>query len=165
MGLVFSPDGRTLYHISEIATAGTAPNSCNRGEGPLVPQGILYVIDVATAAKRRRIPSVPVSRPVAIRCVLSCRATAAAPMSGQGAPIHWKSSTLPGWSSDGAKARIASIPVGIAPVGVAVTPDHVVVANSNRFAGAGSKLEWLSVIDPATNWVIGDIPAGGFRAR
>jgi hypothetical protein len=37
----------------------------------------------------------------------------------------------------------------------------VIVGNSNRLA-PNSRLEWLSVIDSATNQVVGDIPAGGF---
>jgi hypothetical protein len=45
---------------------------------------------------------------------------------------------------------------------VTVAGRFVFVSDSNRFAGAARKAEWLSVIDPATNRVVGNVPAGRF---
>jgi DNA-binding beta-propeller fold protein YncE len=61
--------------------------------------------------------------------------------------------------SDTPHARIASIPVGNAPVGVAAIEQglKIVVANSNRFSDNG-KNQNLSVID-ANNKLMGVIPA------
>src|SRR5262249_53865948 len=73
--------------------------------------------------------------------------------------------------ADSTHARIATVPVGTAPVGIAVGHAGgravVVVANSNRFAGSASVAESLSVVDAArvgegAGAVIGRIPAGGF---
>jgi hypothetical protein len=57
---------------------------------------------------------------------------------------------------------IATVIAGKSPVGVAVAGKNVITANSNRFALAGRKGEWLSVIDPVTFKVIGNVPAGLF---
>jgi YVTN family beta-propeller protein len=163
VGLVFSPDGRTLYHVSELAAAGAgAADTCRNQDGPPSPQGVLFVIDVAAAAKapadsiRARVEAG--CDPVRVELSPDGRRAYVTARSSNTLEVFDTARLV----SDGVKARIASIPVGIAPVGVAVMPGRIVVGNSNRFAGPGSKLEWLSVIDPDTHQVIGDIPAGGF---
>ena len=66
-------------------------------------------------------------------------------------------------------ARIASVPVGVAPVGIAVVDKgrKIIVANSNRFAATPAASETLSVIDAekvdsGKDAVIGTIRAGQF---
>lgn len=61
---------------------------------------------------------------------------------------------------------MAMVPVGKAPVGIAVAGERIYVANSNRFA-TGSKSEWLSVIDArkiaqGEQAVLGHVPTGAF---
>jgi DNA-binding beta-propeller fold protein YncE len=64
--------------------------------------------------------------------------------------------------TDSGHALMGSAIAGKSPVGVAVAGQYVVTANSNRFAQAGRKGEWLSVIDPVTFKVIGNVAAGLF---
>jgi YVTN family beta-propeller protein len=166
VGLVFSPDSRTLYSTSQQQAGGMGAATCRPPAGvpaavPNTTPGSLFVIDVATAAKN---PAQSIRAKVEVGCD-----PVRVELSPDGARAYVtarSANTLEVFdtarlASDGAKARIASIPVGLLPVGVAVTADRVVVGNSNRLA-QGSRLEWLSVIDPATNRIIGDIPAGGF---
>jgi DNA-binding beta-propeller fold protein YncE len=70
---------------------------------------------------------------------------------------------------DTAAALVARIPVGTAPVGIAVTPDgrRVLVTNSNRFAFDANDRQSVSVIDAArvgegAAAKVGEIPAGAF---
>ena len=71
--------------------------------------------------------------------------------------------------ADPAHARIATVPVGTAPVGVALFEGgaKMIVANSNRFFGGPLNQQQLSVIDAAktsagARAVLGTIPAGSF---
>jgi DNA-binding beta-propeller fold protein YncE len=71
--------------------------------------------------------------------------------------------------SDPGHARIASIPVGTAPVGVAVVDSgrKVIVTNSNRFAGSSNDHQVLTVVDATkvdsgAGAILGSIPAGAF---
>jgi DNA-binding beta-propeller fold protein YncE len=166
VGLVFSPDGRTLYSTSQQQAGGKGAATCRpplgapAGAANTTP-GSLFVIDVATAAKN---PAQSVSAKVDMGCD---PVRVELSPDGRRAYITARSqNTLEIFDttrliSDGPKARIASIPVGSLPVGVAVAGNRVIVGNSNRLA-PNSRLEWLSVIDSATNQVVGDIPAGGF---
>jgi len=70
---------------------------------------------------------------------------------------------------DTASPLLGRIPVGTAPVGVAVTPDgrRVLVTNSNRFGGNANDRQPVSVIDAARvgegdRAKVGEIPAGAF---
>ena len=74
-------------------------------------------------------------------------------------------------TGDTLNARTGMVPVGTAPVGIAVARagdrEIVVVANSNRFAATPAAVESLSVIDAAqvgagATAVFGSIPAGAF---
>jgi DNA-binding beta-propeller fold protein YncE len=71
--------------------------------------------------------------------------------------------------SDPAHARIARVPVGTAPVGVAVVNSGklILVTNSNRFAGGVSDHQSVNIVaDQLTatpdQAVVGQIPAGAF---
>jgi DNA-binding beta-propeller fold protein YncE len=166
VGLVFSPDGRTLYSTSERAAgADEAPATCKQPgappEVPNAPPGSLYVIDVATAG---RAPADAIRAKVEAGC-----APVRVELSRDGGRAYVTTrsdNALAVFDTarlvrDGINARIATIPTGVLPVGVIVAPNHVVVGNSNRIE-PNSKGEWLSVIDPLTNQVIGNILAGGF---
>ena len=66
-------------------------------------------------------------------------------------------------------ALLGRVPVGVAPVGVAVVENgaKLVVANSNRFGGGASDSQRLTVIDAlriayGAGAVLGTIPAGAF---
>lgn len=166
VGLAFSPDGRTLYSTSQQQAGGVGPATCRPPAGapagiPNTTPGSLFVIDVAAAARN---PAQSIRARVEVACdpvrvVLS-------PDGAKAYVTARSANTLEVFDTarlvrDGAKARIASIPVGLLPVGVVATADRVMVGNSNRLAG-NSQLEWLSVIDAATNRIIGDVPVGGF---
>jgi DNA-binding beta-propeller fold protein YncE len=71
--------------------------------------------------------------------------------------------------SDPGHARIASIPVGTAPVGIAVVDSgrKVIVTNSNRFAGSSNDHQTLTVVDATkvesgAGAIVGSLPAGAF---
>ncbi|HYV97143.1 MAG TPA: hypothetical protein VE967_06800, partial [Gemmatimonadaceae bacterium] len=71
--------------------------------------------------------------------------------------------------SDSAHALIGRVPVGTAPVGVAVVDDgrKIILTNSNRFAGSAADHQELTIVDATrvregAAAVIGKIPAGGF---
>lgn len=71
--------------------------------------------------------------------------------------------------TDSARALIGRVPVGPAPVGVAVGRGgrRVIVTNSNRFAGGAGDRQTLTVIEPSrvalgTEAIVGSIPVGSF---
>jgi YVTN family beta-propeller protein len=71
--------------------------------------------------------------------------------------------------ADPTNARLARIPMGSAPVGVAVVNGgrQVIVTNSNRFAGNADDRQSLTVIDASriaagAAAIVGSIPAGAF---
>ena len=70
--------------------------------------------------------------------------------------------------TDPSSALIAKLPVGTAPVGVAVFDDgkRVIATNSNRFAGGAEDRQSLNVVDvssgAASAKLAGTIPAGAF---
>lgn len=164
VGLVFSPDGRRLYTTSEMARSDEAPANCpgEGGRGGTTPQGLLTVVDVARAAHD---PAGSVLTRVPggcdpVRITLSQDgARAFVTARGTDSLLVFDTAKL---VSDPAQALIGSVIAGRSPVGVAVTGRHVVTADSNRFALAGRKGEWLSVIDPLTFKVIGSVAAGLF---
>jgi DNA-binding beta-propeller fold protein YncE len=71
--------------------------------------------------------------------------------------------------TDPGHARIGSVTVGTAPVGIAVIDSgrKVVVTNSNRFASSSNDRQTLTVVDAAkigsgNSAILGSIPAGAF---
>jgi DNA-binding beta-propeller fold protein YncE len=164
VGLVFSPDGRKLYSTSEIAQPGSIAATCP-GEGGLggtTPQGLLTVVDVARAASD---PGGSVLAKIPggcdpVRITLSTDGTRAfVTARGKDSLMIFDTAKL---LVDSDHALVATVVAGKSPVGVAVAGHNVVTADSNRFAQAGRKGEWLSVIDPVSSKVIGNVPAGLF---
>jgi DNA-binding beta-propeller fold protein YncE len=177
ISLKFSPDEQWLYTTSERAPASwnwpiaCPPDRQDRAKypNPEVPEGGVILVNV------RRAFSDPATAVVA-KAPAGCSPVRLA-ISGKG-DLIWvsarRSDAVLGFDtsklrSDPLHARIGSVTVGTAPVGIAVLPDskHVVVANSNRIAANPNGSETVSVIDmdkvragrPA---VVGKIPAGAF---
>ena len=176
VALTFSPDERTLFTTSQAAPKSWGwPAECVL-EGadpsqttPSEPKGAVIVVDVERA---RRDPSNAVVARVPagchpVRLVLSETGDLAYVTARKSNPLlAFDTAKL---RSDSTAQAIGSVPVGPAPVGVTVARaagrEIVVVANSNRFAGAGA--ESLTVIDAkrmgeGAAAAIGRIPAGKF---
>jgi DNA-binding beta-propeller fold protein YncE len=160
VGLAISPDGRTLYSTSEIATPAMGGAESCAGEGGnrhSTRQGILTVVDVAKAATSpdgsvlARIPAG--CDPVRV-ALSGDRARAYVTARGEDAVLAFDTA-----NPAGPPARIA---VGKAPVGIAVAGERVIAADSNRFAPPGRNREWLSVIDDGAKVMVGAVPAGLF---
>jgi DNA-binding beta-propeller fold protein YncE len=164
VGLVFSPDGRRLYTTSEVAQPGGAPVTCagEGGSGGTTPQGLLTVVDVARAARN---PAGSILAKVPGGCdpvrVTLSKDGGRAFVTARGADslLVFDTAKL---LVDSDHALIATVIAGKSPVGVAVAGKNVITADSNRFALAGRRGEWLSVIDPGTFKLIGSVAAGLF---
>jgi len=177
ISLTFSPDERWLYTTSEIAGASWGwpivcpPDRADRSRfpNPEVPEGAVIVINVRQA-------STDPANAVVARVPAGCSPVRLA-RSRDGASL-WVSARRSDavLAFDAARlinhrlhARIRSVPVGTAPVGIAALPDgkHIVVANSNRITADPNDSQTVSVIDiekvlsgaPA---VVGAIQAGAF---
>ena len=172
VGLALAPDGRRLY-VTCQATESTDGVLVDGRASALVghsvsPEGTLSVIDVARA------PHDPTHAVVArvaagrnpVRVVLSHGGRIAwVTARASNAVLAFDTAAL---SSNPSSARRATIPVGTAPVGVAVVDGDQIalVANSNRFDG-GDAAQTVSVVDteaalagrPATRGVL---QAGAF---
>lgn len=162
VGLAFSPDGRRLYATSELLPSGRGAARCppaGAGGAP-TPQGALTVVDVAKAA-RDPAASILATIPAGcdpVRVTLSTDGTLAfVAARGQNSLLIFDTSKL---VADSDHALLIAVRTGEAPVGVAVASGAVFVANSNRFAPAGRKGEWLTIIDPNTARIIGSLQAG-----
>lgn len=172
VGLALSHDGRYLYITSELWGGRRGwPVNCHapRGFGPArpIPAGAVEVVNIARARKRP-MDSVVAATPAGcmpVRAVLSpggARLYVSA--RGSNALLVFDTTRL---VSDPAGARVATVPVGTAPVGVA-TVQHgrrIVVANSSRFGGrGGADLTVLdaSKIGEGRAAEIGTISAGKF---
>jgi DNA-binding beta-propeller fold protein YncE len=164
VGLVFSQDGQRLYSTSEIDQPGTSPRTCpgEGGSGGTTPQGLLTVVDVARAASD---PAGSILAKVPggcdpVRITLS-KDGARAFVTARGADslLVFDTAKL---VADSGQALIETVIAGKSPVGVAMAGQNVVTADSNRFSQAGRTGEWLSVIDPVTSEVIGNVPTGLF---
>lgn len=176
IALTFSPDGRTLYTTSQRAPEAFGwPVACRpeqRTSDDMPPdhsKGVVLVIDVTRAEVQ---PESSVVGAVAagcnpVRLVLSPDGnTAWVSARNENALLAFDTRRLP---DDTAHALIGSVPVGTAPVGVAVVDGgrRVVVTNSNRFAGDSSDRQTLTVVDAerlaeGAGAVVGTIPAGAF---
>ena len=164
VGLVISPDGRRLYTTSEIAQPGSIPATCpgEGGSGGTSPQGLLTVVDVVRASSD---PDGSVLAKIPggcdpVRITLSTDgARAFVTARGSDSLMVFDTAKL---LANSDHALVATVVAGKSPVGVAVAGKNIVTADSNRFAQAGRKGEWLSVIDPVTAKIIGNVPAGLF---
>ncbi|MBY0491626.1 MAG: beta-propeller fold lactonase family protein [Gemmatimonadaceae bacterium] len=178
IALTFSPDGKWLYTTSQrVPNTQQWPVVC-RKQGSLDPadppeqvEGAVLVVDVAKArtdaahsvARIIRAGCNPVRfvfSPKGDRAYVSAR--------GENALLVFDARKL-GVRGDTANPLVARIPVGTAPVGIAVTPDsrRVLVTNSNRFAGGADDHQSVTVIDATrvtdgAKAVLGEIPAGAF---
>jgi DNA-binding beta-propeller fold protein YncE len=156
VGLAVSPDGRWLYATSEVA-AGTTGQ-----------QGTLTVISLPRAETD---PSSSVAATVAAGCNPVRVVTSA---DGKQVWVTARASddllcfSAAALRADPARALVAVVRVGEAPVGLMLVRDDslVVVADSNRFNAPGASSD-LSVVDVAAALagrpaVVGRIPAGQF---
>lgn len=176
ISVALSPDGRLLYTTSEAALpAWDWPRTCRpenpnaRGRAPYHPQGAIIVFDVS------RVLSDPthaaLSRVAAgcnpVRLVLSPGGDVAYVSARDDNMLEaFDAQRL---LTDTAHALVGKVEVGIAPVGVAVVDSgaRVVVTSSNRFGGAASDQQPLTIVDAArlragAPAVLGTIPAGAF---
>jgi DNA-binding beta-propeller fold protein YncE len=159
VGFAISIDGKYLYSTSEIGPRDW-PSTCTT-EGPLHPQGLLAVIDIAKAGadpSHAMVAGVPAGcSPV--RTVRSADgATLYVTARGDNMLLAFDTAKLLG---DSAHARMTSATVGSAPVGVIAIKDKVIVTNSNRFAGGDNQtLSVLNATDLSSR--PSSIPAGGF---
>lgn len=178
IALTFSPDGKWLYTTSQrVPNTQQWPVVC-RKQGSLDPrdpqeqvEGAILVVDVSkvrtdaanSVARIVRAGCNPVRfvfSPMGDRAYVSAR--------GENALLAFDARKL-GVRGDTANPLLGRIPVGTAPVGIAVTPDgrRVLVTNSNRFAGSADDRQSVTVIDPArvaegAKAILGEIPAGAF---
>ena len=132
VSILFSPDGRWLYSTSEVAEKswGWPKEADGRPQGAIVVADLSKAQMAATDAVVARIPAG--SQPVRMS------------MSPDGSKIYVSAranNTLLVFDSektsgtDPSHARIATVPVGVAPVPVAVVANgrYAFVGNSNRF--------------------------------
>ncbi len=173
VGIIVSPDGRYLFVTSESDPAA-GPGPAGSGNVVDCAGGSLSVIDAGSAetdpGSTGRVVTAAGASPVRVAL-------------GDGGAIAWVtargSDALLGFStarltaaSPGqvvSDALVAIVPVGSAPVGVTTADGGrlVVVADSNRFAGAGGEAQWLSVVDAGAALagrpaLLGQVPAGAF---
>ena len=174
ISVTLSPDERWLYTTSEIAPSALAwPIACHPepspGAAPDHPQGAIIVVDVARAERDPSHSAVGVARAGCspVRLVLSPKGDVAyVSARGDNALLAFDTRAL---VTDPASARIASVPVGTAPVGVAVVDGgtNILVTSSNRFGASGSGDQTVTVVDAnriteGASALRGAIPAGGF---
>lgn len=178
IALTFSPDGKWLYTTSQrVPNTQQWPVLC-RKQGSLDPrdppeqvEGAVLVVDMS---KVRTDAANSVARIVRAGCnpvrfVFSPKGDRAyVSARGENALLVFDARRL-GVQGDTANPLLARIPVGTAPVGIAVTPDsrRVLVTNSNRFAGSADDHQSVTVIDAArasdgAKAILGEIPAGAF---
>ncbi|MDQ6726891.1 MAG: YncE family protein [Actinomycetota bacterium] len=165
VGIALSRDGHWLYATSQ---AGAPPGASPAGPSLGPEQGTLSVVKVATAVSD---PANAVLTSVAAGC------NPVRVISSTDGKTLWvtarASNALLGFSStelrtDPRHALVARVPVGQAPVGVALVrhDTRLIVANPNRFSDPGSSGN-LSVIDAGAALggrpsVLGVVPSGTF---
>jgi DNA-binding beta-propeller fold protein YncE len=173
IALTFSSDERYLFTTSQSMPASGWPIECKPEQNPQAPPnhapGAILVIDV----KRAKIdPAHSVVSTVKagcnpVRLAVSPKGDVAyVTARGDHALLMFSTEKL---LSDDVSALLSKIPVGTAPVGIAVIDDgkKVVVTSSNRFAGGTEDKQSLYVIDASkaaqgVASLLGTIPAGGF---
>ncbi len=170
IGLAFSPDGRWLYTTSQHALPAWGwPQVCepefsvpgrtlNKG-----PEGAVIVVDVARAATD---PAQAVAARVPAGCVPV--RLALSPIGDRAYITARKSNAVLVFDTESRKI-IATVPVGTAPVPVAVVDGgkKVIAGNSNRFGTDGDPRQTLTVLDAGkisqgAAAVIGTITCGVF---
>jgi DNA-binding beta-propeller fold protein YncE len=177
IALTFSRDQKLIYITSQWAPESYGwPIECKRetnnpnGDTTSVnPQGAIHVVDVARAIED---PAHSIVNNVragcsAVRLVLSpTRNRAYVTARNSNMLLAFDAAKL---RSDSAHSLVGRVPVGPAPVGVAVVNGErqIVVTNSNRFAGDRSDQQTLTVIDAnkmasGDKAIVGSIPAGAF---
>jgi DNA-binding beta-propeller fold protein YncE len=164
LSTIFSPDGKTGYHISEVAPSSVKwTATCGQN-----PEGVLVVFDAEKARKDPAtavIANVPAGC-VAVRLALSPKGDRAyVTARGGNQLLVFDTAKL---RSDGHNARIATIPVPPAPIGLAVVDggSKVIVTSSQGVTRDPKGKQSLTVIDTAkvasgAGAIIGTIPGGG----
>ena len=161
VGSALSPDGRYLYVTSELAAH-------HRGVAGHEPQGTLSVIGVTTAERdpgRAVLATVPAQHEPVRVAVSPDGSVVWVTARASNRLLAFSAARL---LTHPARALIAEVTVGAAPVGVAIFDhgDRVIVADSNRFNTPGAHAA-VTVIDaraalahrPA---VIATLPSGAF---
>jgi len=163
IALTFSPDERFLYTTSQAAMPDWDwPTVCDaeQASNPAKhPHGAVLIIDVTMA---RKDPSHAVTARVEAGC--NPVRLALSP-DGRRAYVTTRKDNAVLVFETAKFEKIATIPVGTAPVPVAVIQGgaKVLVGNSNRFsAGEAKNPESVSIIDARTNKAVGTLPAGAF---
>lgn len=175
IALTFSADHRFLYTTSQVAPAAygwpsvcTATGSDTARQRSNYPRGAILIVDVARAT---RDPANAVVGAVSagcnpVRLVTSPRGDVAyVSARTDNALLAFDTRRL---LTDSAHALIARVPVGEAPVGVAVLNEgaRLAVTNSNRF-GNSNATQSLTIIDAqkissGEVSILGTVPAGVF---
>jgi len=172
VALTLSPDERYLYStMLNMPPEPDWPAECSREylrePAPPVPQGALFVIDVARA-KTQPESSVVARVPAgctSVRVALSPEADVAyVSARASNALLAFDTSKL---VSDPGHALLGRVPTGPNPIGIAVVDEgrRVVVTNSNRFGAAPTEAQSLLVLDATKvsggkSAVLGSIRAG-----
>ena len=172
VGLAVSPDGRDLFITSEFWPPGPgSPTDCRSpaGFGPArsIPAGAVEVVDIARARRRPRDAVIGWTWAgcMPVRAALSADgARLYVTARGSNAMLAFDAARL---LTHPTHALLATVPVGAAPVGLAVAEQgrRIVVADSSRFGDSGGSD--LTIIDAARivegrAAVIGTIAAGQF---
>jgi DNA-binding beta-propeller fold protein YncE len=156
VGVALSPDGRHLFVTSQ--------HRRTRGAGGVL--SVLLAADAQTAPAAARVRSVPAGHNPVRVAVSPARGVAWVTARGSNALLAFDAERLV--SGRGRSLR-AVVPVGVAPVGLALLAGGatVVVANSNRYAAEAGDAQTLSVIDAdaalrGRGALLGAVPAGAF---
>lgn len=175
IALTFSPDHRLLYTTSQVAPESygwppvcRAPGSDTLRQRSTYAKGAILVVDVARATRH---PASSVVGAVSAGCnpvrlaISPTGAIAYVPARTDNALLAFDTRKI---LADSGNALIARVPVGQAPVGVAVLDKGATIAvtSSNRFA-TGDAASSLTIIDAAkvrsgAGAVVGTVPAGVF---
>jgi DNA-binding beta-propeller fold protein YncE len=174
VGLAISPDGKSMFTVSQSVPAALGWPSVCRPEGtagsgsPDHSRGAIIIVDVARASAdpRRGVESAFPAGCNTVRIVLSPDGERAYVSSrGTNDLLVFDTQRL---RTDTAHALVAVVPVGTAPVGIAVIDSgrKVIVTSSNRF-GAPTDPQDLTVVDATRvsegrGAVIGSISVGAF---
>jgi DNA-binding beta-propeller fold protein YncE len=175
IAIAFSRDGRYVYTTSQDAPPWAKwPIECRAEGRPQEPAnhalGAVIVYDYRRATTRPDSSAVVATVPAGcnpVRLVLNASGEQVFVSSRAGnSLIMFDAARL---VTDPANARLWSVPVGTAPVGIAITADgrRAIVTSSNRFAGTEADRQSLTVIDVARfahgdKAILGTIPAGAF---
>lgn len=184
-GVTVSPDGSRVYAVGEVISsvaAAALPGHGNKDleraacrqaiEGPLMPNGVLYVIDEAKAAALAADapgPAMHAAEPVAVDAGCSPVRIAETADSktlyvtarGDNQVLVFDAQAL---EHDPDHAFLRAIPTGNAPVGLALFDGDrkLLVANSSRFSGGFGEAVVIDLTDPANPKKVQTIRTGEF---